>query len=163
MKPKNILLTGASGKLGQAIIRSELLDTLLVPSHKELDITKPNTIANFLSHYPIDTIIHCAALSKIADCQVNPSKAVHVNIIGTSNLVSAVIKNEIRFIHISTDGVYSGIKGGYSEQSETIPINYYGWTKLGAESSVRLLSNYCIIRTSFFDPTSIPFDKSPID
>ena len=169
MESKKILLTGASGKLGQAIIRSELFSNLLIPSHQEVDITHPDTLENFFLHHPIEGVIHCAALSKVADCQINPLKAMHVNSIGTSHLVSAIIKKEIRdsktirMIHISTDGVYRGTQGLYSEHSETIPSSTYGWTKLGAETSVRLLSNFCIIRTSFFDPTSIPFDTAPID
>src|SRR3989344_8865696 len=39
----------------------------------------------------------------------------------------------------------------------------YGWSKLGGELSVRTLENYCIIRTSFFDPNNIPFDTAFTD
>jgi len=72
-------------------------------------------------------------------------------------------EKKIRFIHISTDGVYSSKKGNYSEKSATIPYNNYGWSKLGAECAVRLLSNYAIIRTRFFDPDNIPFVNSAKD
>jgi len=170
MKKGNILLTGSSGKLGQAIIRaSKYFSHLLTPSEDTLDITKPNTIKDFFDTNDIDGVIHCAALARMAECESNPLKAMLVNVVGTCNLVAEVMRKEnksakkIRFIYISTDGVYPGVRGNYSEKDETIPYNKYGWTKLGGECAVNLLSNYCIIRTSFFDPQDIKFDYSATD
>lgn len=169
MKFKKILLTGSSGKLGQAIVNSGYFPRLLTPSHKILDIIKPSTIEKFFEKNNFDAVIHCAALARMKDCEINPTKAIQTNIIGTSNLITEVIKKEIkekkkiRFTHISTDGVYAGTRGNYSETGEAIPYNTYGWTKLGAESAVHLLSNFCIIRTSFFDPKNIRFEESATD
>lgn len=169
MKFKKILLTGSSGKLGQAIIKSGYFKLLLTPHKKVLDITKPNIIKNFFNKHTFDAVIHCAALARMQECELNPDKAIQTNVIGTSNLVTEVLKKEkrskkkIRFLHLSTDGVYAGVKGNYSEQDATIPYNKYGWTKLGAETVVRLLSNFCIIRTSFFDPKNIRFEESATD
>lgn len=169
MKYKNILLTGASGKLGQAIASSQYFSSLIAPSRKVLDITKPASIKKFFGTNNFDAIIHCAALARMGECELNPDKAILINTIGTANLVIGALNKEseiikpIRFVHISTDGVYSGTKGNYSEQHEAIPYNKYGWTKLGAECSVNLLSNFCIIRTSFFDPENIKFKDSAVD
>jgi dTDP-4-dehydrorhamnose reductase len=169
MKYKNILLTGGSGKLGQAILNSGHFPPLLAPPRKELDITKPETIEGYFSNHDIDAVIHCAALARLKECEENPVLAIRANIIGTSNLVMEVLKKEeetkkrIRFVHISTDGVYAGDKGNYSEKDPTVPCNKYGWTKLGAECAVNLLPNFCIIRTRFFDPSNIRFDKSAVD
>lgn len=169
MKYKNILLTGGSGKLGIAIIKSGHFQNILAPSSKVLDLTNPSLVGKFFKDNKIDAIIHCAALARMIECENAPIKAINVNIIGTCNLVKEVIKIKskkkkgIRFIYISTDAVYPGKKGNYSEKDETIPYNKYGWTKLGAECAVNLLSNFCIIRTSFFDPNTIVFDKSPVD
>ena len=168
-KYKSILLTGASGKLGKAIIGSGLFPSILIPSSQQLDITKSEQIEAYFRDHKIDAIIHCAAIARPSECEKNPVKAIETNIIGTSNLVMEVInqnkliKSSIRFIHISTDGVYPSTRGNYSERDETIPYNRYGWTKLGAECAVNLLSNFCIIRTSFFEPHNIKFDYSPID
>lgn len=169
MKYKKILLTGGSGKLGHAIIKSGYFPEIILPPHKILDITKPKNIEKFLAKNDFGAIIHCAALARMAECEKDPVKAVNINIIGTCNLVNETIKRnqsakrDIRFIYISTDGVYPGTKGNYSEKDETIPYNKYGWTKLGGECAVRILSNYCIIRTSFFDPNNIRFDVSATD
>ena len=169
MKYKNILLTGASGKLGKAIAKSSYFASLLMPSREEMDITKPESIKNFFHNNDFDAVIHCAALARMRECEKDPTKAIETNIIGASNLVREVINKEkesgkkIRFIHISTDGVYAGTKENYSENDDTIPYNTYGWTKLGAECSVHALSNFCIIRTSFFDPENIKFENAAID
>ena len=169
MKYKNILLTGSSGKLGQAITTSKFFSSLLTPSEKILDITKTYTIKTFFSDNDIDALIHCAALARMAECENNPVKAIHTNIIGTSNLVAEVLKKDnlsqkkIRFVYISSDGVYPGTRGNYTERDEVIPYNKYGWSKLGAECAVNLLVNFCIIRTSFFDPQDIRFDASATD
>lgn len=169
MKHKRILLTGGSGSLGKAITVSGYLPNIYAPSHKTLDITKPETIEKLFVRNNFDAVIHCAALARMTECENDPAKALEINIMGTCNLVMEVLKTnkkgqkDIRFIYISTDGVYPGSRGNYSEKDETIPYNKYGWTKLGAECAVNLLKNFCIIRTSFFDPESIRFDRSATD
>ena len=169
MNYKNILLTGASGELGRAISGSKIFPHLLTPSREILDITKPNSIKKFFGNNELDAVIHCAALARMGECEENPIKAIETNITGTCNLVNEIMNKEkniqkiIRFIHMSTDGVYPGIKGNYKESDETIPYNTYGWTKLGAECAVNALSNFCIIRTSFFDPENINFKDAAID
>lgn len=164
---KKILLTGGSGNLGKAILRSGLFQNILAPTHAELDITKPEEIKNFFEKYKPDAVIHAAAVVKMVQTDKDPLR-IETNIIGTSNIVHEVMKmkeggNNIRFIYISTDGVYEGVKGNYSESDETIPYNNYGWTKLGGECAVKTLPNFCIIRTSFFDPLNIPFDTAATD
>lgn len=171
MKYNHILLTGASGNLGKRIIQLNKDNklNLLTPSKEVLDITKPETIKKFFDNNEIDAVIHCAAIARMRECHENPDKAIETNIIGTCNLVSQTltkekkIKKNIRFVHMSTDGVYEGTKGNYSEKSPTIPFNVYGWTKLGAECAVNLLKNHCIIRTNFFEPENIKFEESATD
>ena len=166
---KNILLTGGSGNLGSKIIKSNLFDSIISPSKKLLNISNSESIDSFMGKNIFNSVIHCAAKARMKLCQNSPDEAISTNIIGTSNLVNAVMGHEklldrkIRFIYISTDGVYASETGEYSENSATIPYNNYGWSKLGAECAVRLLSNYCIVRTRFFDPHKIPFDDAPKD
>ena len=168
---KNILLIGGSGTLGSAILNSEYFSqySILAPSRKILDITEPETIQNFFEKNEIDFVIDSSGLARMKKCEEYPTEALKTNIIGTSNLVMEVMRKEtssgktIRFVHISTDGVYPGTRGNYSEKDETMPYNKYGWTKLGEECTVHLLQNFCIIRTSFFDSKNIRFDCSPTD
>ncbi|MBL7160294.1 MAG: sugar nucleotide-binding protein [Candidatus Aenigmarchaeota archaeon] len=159
----SILLTGGTGKLGKAIISSGGLPGLVAPKRDEMDITKPESVKSFLSEHEFDAIVHCAALARMGECEADPGNAFRTNVMGTGNLVMGVLGTEARFVHISTDGVYPGTRGNYSETDETRPYNVYGWTKLGAESAVKLLTNHCVIRTSFFDPSDIRFEDSATD
>ncbi|PIN91402.1 hypothetical protein COU57_00855 [Candidatus Pacearchaeota archaeon CG10_big_fil_rev_8_21_14_0_10_32_14] len=162
METKSILLTGASGKLGQSIINSKLFDHLLTPSRDELDITNTESVRKYFNKNKFEMIIHCAALARMVLCEQNPSLAIRTNIIGTSNLVNHLYENKleskVRVVHISTDGVYQGTDGNYSEQDPTIPYNIYGLTKLAAEFPVSVLPNHVIIRTRFFDPADARFN-----
>ena len=169
MTYKNVLLTGSTGRLGSAIKASNNFQNIIAPTKDILDITNTESVEKFFQNNKIDVIIHCAALARMKICEKDPITAIKTNMIGTSNLIKNVIKKEkdiqkkIRFIQISTDGVYQGTKGNYSEKDATMPYNKYGWTKLGAECAVQILSNFCIIRTSFFDPNEIQFDDAAID
>src|SRR4030042_1870200 len=111
---RSILLTGGSGTLGQSIINSTLFENLKAPDIKELNITNSQSIDDYLNSNEIDAVIHCAALARMSECEKNPISAIETNIIGTSNLVISVLKTAleknkvIRFVYISTDGVYEG-------------------------------------------------------
>lgn len=165
MEYKRILLTGASGKLGGAILRLGIFPNLLTPAHSELDITDFRSVDSFLASNPPDAVIHCAAMARMHECEKNPASAILANTVGTANLALSLLhraKNS-RVLHLSTDAVYACTRGGYSELDETAPCNLYGWSKLGAERAISLLPNHCIIRTSFFDPNAIPFADAPTD
>ncbi len=164
-----ILLTGSSGTLGRAISHSQLFPSLLTPSRKELDITCKESVSTYFSAHDFDTILNCAALARMKLCEEQQSLAIQTNIIGTALLASETASKQkqtgktIRFLHLSTDGVYEGSTGNYQEDGPTLPYNTYGLTKLGGEFAVRTLPNHCIIRTSFFDTTHIPFDTAATD
>ena len=155
--------------MGSAIKNSGLFHDILAPTHETLDITKEETIAKFFAEHSPDAIIHCAAMVKMIEHEKEPIKAIDTNIIGTCNLVKEVLgldereNKKVRFIYISTDGVYPGTRGNYFERDITIPYNKYGWEKLAGECIVNLLSNFCIIRTSFFEPQNIKHESAAAD
>ena len=166
---QNILLTGGSGLLGGNIKSSEDFQNILSPKKTELNISNKENVKEYFSNNSFDILIHTAALARMGECEVNPQEAIRINILGTSNLVNSVLKKQnqlnkdIKFIYISTDGVYKSSKGGYSETSETIPYNFYGWTKLQGELAVSRLNDHCIIRTRFFDSKNITYKNSADD
>ena len=86
-----------------------------------------------------------------------PIEGILNNIIGTANVSIQCTKFNSRMVYISTDYVYKGSKGNYSEENEVLPFNMYAWTKLGGECSVKCVPNHLIIRTSFGS------DKFPYD
>ena len=167
-KEFRILLLGGSGKLGQKIIESGVLHNLFSPGRDLFDLKNKQSIDDLLLSCKPSHIINCAALARRKICEKDPKSAISNNIIGTANLVNSVLDfsglgKEPRLIHISTDAVYHCSNGNYDEDDPTIPICNYGWSKLGAESSIRLLKDSLIVRTRFYDPDQIPFDDAAND
>jgi len=163
-----ILLFGGSGQLGKEIINSRLFDDIYSPKKEICDFKNKKSIDKLLNEYKPTHIINCAALARRKICEELPEEAISINIIGTSNLVQSILNfskynKKPRLLHISTDAVYKCDKGNYKEEDPTIPICNYGWTKLAAECSIRLLDDFIILRTRFFNPSNIPFDDAAED
>ena len=158
----NILLLGGSGTLGSCIIKSKKFPKLKYPNKKKLNILNKKKIINYLSKNNIKLILHCAAIARVRECELNKSKAKRVNIEGTRNIVQSInkINKHIKLIFISSDAVYSSTKGNYQETDKLLPYNVYGKTKVEGEKIVKKLKNFVIIRTRFFDKKKIPFKYS---
>lgn len=143
-----MLLTGGTGRLGTAL--GGLLPDLITPSRKELDITDASSIDLTLEKYQPSVIVHAAAYTNVALAETQKELCWKINVEGTRNLVKAALARDIKFVHISTDYVFWGDKGGYSEDDPLGPVrNYYALSKLAAEAIVRVLPQHLIIRTSF--------------
>jgi len=84
-----------------------------------------------------DVVIDTAAQHNVDYCETNKQEAWKVNVEGTKNVVDACKQIGARLIFLSTDYVFDGTKGRYSEQDLPNPINYYGETKLEAENLVK--------------------------
>lgn len=162
-KSGKILVTGSTGKLGRILLGKLKENSWLAPSKNEMDITKKEEVAKYFDSYKISCVIHCAALTKMLECENNPGEAIKVNVEGTINLAKEALKKDVRFFYISTDYVYPGVNGPYKEEDPTVPFTIYGWSKLGGECAVKTIKKHCIIRTSLFDPNNLPFDTAPMD
>jgi dTDP-4-dehydrorhamnose reductase len=162
----NILLLGGKGTLGSQIIRSKIFLNLKHPPKKILNILNKNKIEKYLLKNNINLILHCAALARVRECELNRNKAKKININGTQNIVKSILKikknkkKDIKLVFISSDSVYSSVRGNYKETDRLSPYNVYGLTKLKGEKIVKKLKNYIIIRTRFFDKRKIPFKYS---
>ncbi|MDE2009555.1 MAG: sugar nucleotide-binding protein [Candidatus Omnitrophica bacterium] len=168
-KFKRVLITGATGQLGSRLVSSGLFPGPLTPSRRQLDLCEDESVREYFQAHSFDAVIHTAALARMRDCHRNPALALETNMTGTLRLVRATldkekkIKKTLRFVYISTDGVYAGVRGRYKETDAAIPYNHYGWTKLGGECAVHLLRDHCIVRTRYFDPGDLPFTKYTAD
>ena len=161
-----ILLLGGSGNLGSKIIKSNFFTNLKSPSKRKLNILDKTGIEKFLIKHEINLIIHCAAIARVKDCEGNKNMAKKININGTKNIISAILKikkvynRKIKLVFISTDAVYSDTKGNFKETDRLTPYNYYGYTKMKGEKLVKQIDEYIIIRTRFFDKNNISFKYS---
>jgi len=142
-----ILVTGASGLLGKRLAELALQkghDVISsyknnVPVHGkplEVDLTRSTAVRKaFLGVRP-DVIINTAAMTDVDKCELEPEAAFSANSKAVSNIANAAKETESFVVQVSTDYVFDGERGAYSENDETRPINKYGESKLEGEKVV---------------------------
>jgi dTDP-4-dehydrorhamnose reductase len=158
---ENTLVFGSTGILGKEIL-SQRKD-FLSPPHSLVDITKLDDLYNFINEKKISQILHLAALVGARDCEENKEKAYLTNVIGTRNIAKICLEKNIKLIYMSTDSVFDGERGNYSEEDVPNPINYYSFTKLAGEYFVEMVPSHLIIRASFLQKNKFPYPKALID
>lgn len=150
MSGKRVLITGAHGMLGTALIRYAFNDAIQFT--KEIDISNSHVLSKQLNKYNTDIIIHTAAFTDVEACEVDIDKAYKINTIGTQNLVNYCIGKDILFIYISSTGNYGIAKKiePYTEFDDLSPTTVHHKTKVEAEHIIQNhLSKYLIIRTGW--------------
>ena len=129
-----------------------------------LDITDKSRVISVVEEISPSVIIHCAAVSSVEYCAVHKELAHAVNIAGTENMALASAGCGAHFIFISSDQVFDGSAGCYSETDEPKPISFYGETKLEGERIVRGISDsYTIARLSLCYGKSVNNSVSFLD
>jgi dTDP-4-dehydrorhamnose reductase len=155
---KSLLITGASGLLGDKIVKLARRKYAVIPTHNlrqlqpdslRLDITNAEDITSLFKKLEPDVIIHTASETNVDKCETKTENARRVNVGGTHNIALACASIDAKLLYISTDYVFDGEKGNYNEQDKPNPINYYGVTKLEGEKQVtQNCQKYFILRTS---------------
>jgi len=118
------------------------------PNSAELDITDKEATLRLVRRVDPAVIINTAALTNVDYCEIHKDEAERVNVGGVRNLAEAARQNDSRLIQISTDSVFDGSYGHYTESDTPNPLNCYAKTKLEAERVVSDLSNFAIARPS---------------
>ena len=161
---KRILICGANGLLGQRLAlmlssqtEHEVLNTsrhrAFVFDHQlfdytQLDITHKSDVKSLVSSFHPTVIVNAAAATNVDWCETHREEAWKTNVVGVENLIEAARKVGAKVIHISTDYVFDGKHGPYSEDDKPNPLSYYGRSKLASENALRVSGlPYTIIRT----------------
>jgi dTDP-4-dehydrorhamnose reductase len=150
-----VLLTGANGFLGQQLSK-DLLDagyrvlgtgkgpqrTNIIGATKqfqyiEADITDDASMDTIVAAHQPEIVVHAAAMTQADECQQNTEACESVNVRATAQLLLSAEAYAAYFLYVSTDFVFDGIKGNYTEEDDTNPVNYYGFTKMQAEAIVQ--------------------------
>ena len=150
-----VMISGGKGNLAQNIIEQSSSHDIVAPSRQEMNVSNLWEIEDEIKYHNPDVFIHAAAYTRpMRKHQDNPDKSIQANIIGTSNVVLACMKHNIKLVYISTDYVYPGTDGDYHEDDALSPfmgksdgVTKYGWSKLGGECAVRMYDNSLILRT----------------
>jgi len=160
---KKILVTGANGLLGQKLVKylskhhhimgTGREDHFVAPEldveYRPLDITNARECRDLIYNYRPDIIINAASYTNVDGCELNKAECWAVNVKGVENLAFAARRDMAMVIHISTDYVFDGANGPYTEDDKPNPISYYGKAKLASENVVRMEGvPFAIARTS---------------
>ena len=136
-----IMITGAKGMLGRTLTRRLTGHELLAVDIDDFDIIDAQATGQAVSRFSPETVIHCAAMTAVDDCQTDQDAAWDVNVNGTANLAEACTESGAKLIALSTDYVFSGESDQpYSEHDTTGPKTVYGRTKMLGELAA---TNYC--------------------
>lgn len=148
MKSEVVLVTGAGGQLGHALVAALGNVECHALSSAELDITDRSAVLNVVATLRPTAVINAAAYTAVDDCETNEVLALKVNAFGVRNLNEACAKNGSFLVQVSTDYVFDGNKSEpYNEWDQTNPQSAYGRSKLGGESEVS--SGNAIARTAW--------------
>jgi dTDP-4-dehydrorhamnose reductase len=114
------------------------------------DLTNPGEIAKAIIERRPTVVLHAAALASHEACEADPALAERINVDATRVLAQAAQEAGAQFIYISTDAVFDGSRGDYTETDEPSPFSVYGETKLGGEQQALNETAALIVRTNFF-------------
>jgi dTDP-4-dehydrorhamnose reductase len=151
------LITGASGLLGlntaveaarthqvfgqvnRHLLRTEAFTTI------QADLLAPGALERLLDQTQPEWVIHCAALANVDACESDPLQARQLNSEVPRQLAELVARGGARLLHISTDAVFDGQRGSYTEEDSPHPLGVYTQTKLDGERGVLATNPQAIV------------------
>ena len=159
-----ILVTGASGLLGANLVLTALdrgMPVMAVSNRvpfrhpdaesASLDVRDADAVRAVVARVRPDVVVHTAALTDVDACEGDPALAHAVNAHAPGVLARAAAEAGARLVHVSTDAVFDGQRGGYTEADPTSPVNVYARTKLDGERAVLAASpDHLVVRTTLF-------------
>jgi len=143
----------AHEELALEVVGVDLVAGLAQPGVETLilDLSDEPLVQEILGSKRPSLIIHCAAMTDVDRCQAEPASADELNVGVTSILARCARELDIQMVYISTDAVFEGIEGGYSEDDTPAPVNIYAESKLAGELAVMAESaGNLVIRTNIY-------------
>jgi dTDP-4-dehydrorhamnose reductase len=158
-----LLVTGAAGFLGTNVLRAAAAQDrdvvaavhvghACVPTAGlvQADLTDAAVVREMIAAIRPEWVLNCAALANLDECEKNPDKARAMNVSAPANLAKACAEFGARLLQVSTDSVFDGKRGLYSEDDIPSPVNVYATSKLEGERAVReALPRSLVVRTNF--------------
>ena len=159
-----ILVTGTNGLLGQKIIYQlrNRSDVKLIATSKgdnrtfakdgyiyeDMDITNAMQVQSIFEKYQPDALINTAAMTNVDACENDKVLCQKMNVDAVGIMIEQCKKHNTHFIQLSTDFVFDGTAGPYSEEDEPHPLSYYAMSKYESELMLQQSGlNWAIIRT----------------
>ena len=138
-----ILITGGKGMLGRTLQKELAEHEIIVADLPEWDILKDDELVAKMTVARPDVVIHCAAMTKVDDCETKRELAYKLNEEGSRNVAIAAKTCGARLIAISTDYVFSGeppkMPYAWSETDIPRPRTVYGMSKYAGEQMIEMI------------------------
>ena len=150
---KTILITGSNGLLGQKLVELLLQQPTIkviatargenrLPfkdgyDYYSMDITNREEVTSVVEKTLPDAIIHGAAMTNVDQCESEKEACWAQNVTAVQYITEVCRKHDIFLCHVSTDFIFDGATGPYTEEGEANPLSFYGWSKYAAEKSVQ--------------------------
>jgi dTDP-4-dehydrorhamnose reductase len=164
MNNRRMLVFGCNGLLGQKVadllVRGTPASVTLTSfenapvrpiepaEYIQADITSKKDVKQVVAHSEPDVIINCAAMTNVDACETERETAWKVNVGGVEHIIEAARRTGALIVHVSSDYIFDGKVGPYTEDDRPEPLSYYGKTKLAGENCLRASGlNYLIART----------------
>lgn len=148
---KNLII-GGSSKIGRNLnLNSNKFDVTYYKNKisKGILVNIKDKLSNQLNLDKYSTVIILSSITDPRICQENRTHSENINVKYTKNLINECIDNKKKIIFFSSDYIFDGKKGNYSEKDHPNPINLYGEQKLKIENYIKSQSNdYTILRIS---------------
>lgn len=130
----------------------------------QIDKTIPGQVKDVLNRARPEVVVDTGALDNVDYCETHPEEAFAVNATGTGNVAGAAAGIGAKYIFISSDYVFDGRRGAYTESDPTSPLNVYGRSKLeGERLALRSGTNVSVLRPSVvysWEPTIVSTSPS---
>jgi dTDP-4-dehydrorhamnose reductase len=145
-----VLVTGASGQLGRALLAGLGPEAAWAGGRAELDVRDTRRVAELVAHVAPDVVINAAADNRVDAAEQEPEEALAVNALGPLNLARAAAQAGALLVHVSTDYVFDGEQDRpYDEADPPRPRSVYGLTKRAGELAVSSSPGpWLLVRTS---------------
>lgn len=146
-----VMVLGASGLLGQALMREWRGDEVIGLTSRDVDIRDERKVRETVERIRPDWIVLAAAYTNVDGCESNQEQAFAVNRDGAAHVAQAASQAGAKLLFISSDYVFDGMKTSpYQTSDRRNPLGVYGRSKAEAEVRLQeLMPECCIARTSW--------------
>ena len=149
-----VLVTGASGQLGYAVIKELQKQNIECygATRKDFDLVDFKATEKFIINYMPDAVIHCAAYTAVDKAEDEQGLCYLVNASATENIALVCKRIHAKLLYVSTDYVFgdSDNEPWLADSKLCKPVNIYGKTKLEGEKFIENIFNkFFIVRTSW--------------
>ena len=163
MDKDRVLITGGSGLLGSNTARMLSNDFEVYATYNThpsqisgcrflfLNITDKDQVVSVAREIKPSLIIHASGLINVDFCETNEDDAWAINVYGTENVAIASQEFDAKLVYVSTDSVFDGRKGSYTEEDMPNPLSIYAKSKFeGEKRAQQMAPNSIIVRTAFY-------------